>query len=359
MISANTKDLLSILKKLNFKSDSNILHIEMVKSNLWLSKVDYNNSLSLRMDCSILDNIDHGITVNFDKVFKLLKKSKAETIILDVSGGKLNILLDSISANILVHETDLFIPKGKEHKFHEIGYFVDSKKLSKQFIKCLKFSGQNESRKNLMGINLKNDYIMGADAFRIQKIVTEETTFLNDKIDSNGVIIPTIASKIISTLDFKKLDIYLSDDEKIRLENNDIVLVSNLVDAVYPDITMPFNRENSSFSLNVKKTLEGLEQIYELLDRDCNSVIKLTFKNDQIIFSSQPEFEETFSFTYEDDGLKDREYEIGLNLNFLIEALKANKEHKSLFVYDKGNTTPFILESKNESHVLMPVIIKW
>ncbi len=185
MLQFRKSALIDLLKQLKFKSDSQYLRLEIFEDNAWLSRSDYDNQLSLNTECSNTFGFSHSLIIDFDRFFKLVKKSKYPTIGLEV---KLNIhtviaTAGKIKAEFMLHEPVL-LPEPIKGDFSLVGTLHDSRGLSKQLEKVLKFAGTNESRKNLMGVNFTSRYIQAADAFRIDRIEHNKTIHIDaDKFD--------------------------------------------------------------------------------------------------------------------------------------------------------------------------------
>ena len=228
--------------------------------------------------------------------------------------------------------------------------------------------GENESRRNLMGFNLevinsKQISCKGADAFRISHNLV---TFEEDISAQGSIIIPKKSlaeiKKIIEKVN-DHVNIYF-DENTFQLETETIKFKTRLIEADYPNLTTILDTVGpNQIELPKQEFLRAVRILNTLTDDDSNAVMKLTLKPDHVLIESQKldmgEGQDVIYANYEGEELS-----IGLNIQFLIDAIQAfdSCPDKTVTLQITGAIQPLFLVSQawpEFKTVLMPVKIKW
>lgn len=158
------------------------------------------------------------------------------------------------------------------------------------------------------------------------------------------------------------IDLSIDYARVMRIKNSSIDFVCKLNEREYPDLDRLFDA-TAPFPIDTGELLDGLETLFDLMDRDNCAVVKLEFMSDCIRIASQPMERGKYSFDYSSDEMEtpEKDFTVGLNLSFFLEAVKHNKRFDKLMVSCAGPVKPFLMSSLSgyDNHVLMPVKIKW
>ncbi len=299
----------------------------------------------------------HNLARNFIASEVVIEATKQNWVLLQ--NGNTSLKLPGI-------DPDAFPPI--EFKQLEQNFVLPSEELKLAIDRTLFAIGENESRKNLMGLNLeviepKSIRWMGADAFRIAQAITD----LESEITAKGnIIIPKKSlNEVKRILDYAQGPIQLSFDENtFQIEAGKIYFKTRLIEADYPNLERILTAMGATEVEVPKGELTRAVRILNTLyDGDPNAVMKLTFMQDQIIVESQKlENGEGVDRIY--CPYAGEEISIGLNIQFVLEALQvfeSASEETILFNFS-GSVQPFFIRTHawpQFKTVLMPVKIKW
>lgn len=228
--------------------------------------------------------------------------------------------------------------------------------------------GENESRKNLMGLNLEilsNQKLrwMGADAFRISQLITEPDQPVAAK---GNIIIPKKSLlEIKRIIDFSTGDFQISFDENVfQLFSSQIKFKTRLIEADYPNLDSLLSQEAPiKLALPKEELLHAVRILNTLTDDDHNAVMKLTLTDGEALVESQKleygEANDRIPCEYHGET-----FSIGLNIQFFLDALHAfdSAADKMVTLHITGPVAPMALTTaswENYKTILMPVKIKW
>ena len=227
--------------------------------------------------------------------------------------------------------------------------------------------GENESRKNFMGLNLqikdgKKICWTGADGFRISRFYTE----LPDETDAIGnIIIPkTSLSDIKRILAAKKGNVRIGFNEnEFQVVTELIKFKTRLIEADFPNLDTLINSVGS-ITLHISKDefTNAVKIISTLTEGDPNAFLKLTLQEGKMSINSQKlDFGEGKDEIFCDYSGK--EIRIGLNIRFLLEAMTAFDsilgDHILINLFE--SVSPFSIYCEEWEHfktMLMPVDIE-
>ncbi|MBU2514450.1 DNA polymerase III subunit beta [bacterium] len=228
--------------------------------------------------------------------------------------------------------------------------------------------GENESRKNLMGLNLKIELPnliswTGADSFRISQYNTE--------LDESALVDSSIIVPKKSLLDIKRVldhsdeKVVISfDDNVFQVFSKTVKYKTRLIEAEYPNLGRLVNGQ-SIYSVILPKfeLLNAVKILSTITEGDSKSVMKLTFQEGRVTLESQKlEFGEGNDVIFCD--YVGEEMAIGLNIKFFLDAIQAfdNTSDDNVVLNFTKPEAPFIIQCQewdNYKTVLMPVRIQW
>lgn len=185
----------------------------------------------------------------------------------------------------------------------------------------------------------------------------------NGKESVSGVIIPKKAlpeiKKVLCSTNEEEVTIYLSKT-KIKVETNDTIIISKLIDAEFPDYNRVIPTENNKIlKVNKKAITSIIDRVSTVVSDSSHRGIKfLLNKNNLLLESSSTEN----GFASEDmivDFTSDESIEIGFNYKFILDIF-SQIESDNVVMYFKDNSSAILIKGEEENNnifVLMPVRI--
>jgi DNA polymerase III subunit beta len=228
--------------------------------------------------------------------------------------------------------------------------------------------GDNESRKNLMGLNLaiKSPTLInwtGADSFRISQFMTE----LESPIESDGnIIIPKKSlQEIKRIIDFGEEIIDLSFDENtFQISTRQVNFKTRLIEAEFPNLDgLLSNVGPYQLAVPKEELMNAVRILHTITEGEPNSVLKLTAQPEKVLLESQK-----LEFGEGNDEIEcdfsGEQMSIGLNIRFLMESLQSfeSSDDDRLIINISDQEAPFMVQCegwKDFKTILMPVRIKW
>ncbi len=312
--------------------------------------------------------VNHGkVCVNTSKLFNLVREFRGNQILVD-STPQNWVFLTSENSKIKLPGVDPENFPNIEFKNLDKELRLSASSFKTAIDRTFFAIGENESRRNLMGLNLEivsQSLIRwtGADAFRISQYVTQ----LEVPIQAEGnIIIPKKSLlEIKKILDFSEEDIFISfDDNTFQIITPQIKFRTRLIEAEYPSLDRLINNTGLHKLILPKQDITNAVRILSTLtEGDTNSVMKLTIQEGKVLVESQKlEFGEGNDELYCD--YSGEELSIGLNIRFLLDSLQAfeSSSEESITINITDPETPCVLqcdEWDDFKTVLMPVRIQW
>lgn len=344
---------------------NNVLLETEGENQIQVKATNYDNSFLGKFEVEVLK--EGSICINTSKLFNLVREFHDEYILLDVTEqnwvhltcGKSNVKLPGV-------EPDLF--PAIEFDELESSFQIPASFFKTAIDRTYFAIGENESRKNLMGLNLKTnseDQISwcGADSFRISQYITN----LEQPIGTSGnIIIPKKSlSEIKRILDFRDDLVDISfDSNTFQVFSQQIKFKTRLIEANFPNLD-PLVSKVGPILLRVsrRELINAIRILYRVSDEDPNSVLKITLDENKLVVESQKmefgEGQDEIPCDYTGQKMS-----IGLNIKFFLESLSAfdSASDDLLTINLSGELAPFALqcdEWDNFKTILMPVKIKW
>ncbi len=245
------------------------------------------------------------------------------------------------------------IPKIKNDTF----CVINSKVIKNSLMTVLDSVALSETRPELAGVLmsfLNNKLIFAAtDSFRL----TEKITDFNCK-ENKTVIIPrnTALELIRISSDIEgDMDIKIGDNQ-ISFSNNDIELISRLVDGNYPDYKKVIPDKFLSKVIVDKEVIEKNTRLAGLFSSNIADVkIKCSDKKMVIVSKNSEKGEIQTSM---ECVLKNEPFDIAVNFNYLLDGLKIIPANKIVIEFT-GQGSPLVLrpenDNKNLTYLIMPL----
>jgi DNA polymerase-3 subunit beta len=185
--------------------------------------------------------------------------------------------------------------------------------------------------------------LIACDTFRLAQ--NRDESLMIDK----PFTVPTEAFKFIIETFNGTINIGVGD-KHVQLLSEDTTLISKLLDDNYiaVDSIMP-----KSFKYNVKTDVVSFKNAIQYLKTFINPKVKcpVAWQNNKvIIFTENGE-------TYESDVKIDGEFDfqIGFNVEFMINALSQFKDNKEIEIGLNGNVSSFVLSDGNNLALISPM----
>ena len=306
--------------------------------------------------------IEEGqITVPFVIFNNIINNIQSERI--DIENRELNIFVktDSYEAKIqgMNYEEFPIIPK-IDTKNESIEIKGDS--LKESFISVMSAAQISELRPEISGIMLDVEgeiiKFVATDSFRLAEKTIYSTDFTNNFERGFKIIIPLKpAQEIVKIITNKETIKIYSDENQLMIQNDDITLITRLIDGKFPDY-ISIIPKNISTSLEISRT--------ELISA-LKLVSSFSSKNNEVIFKiiSDQKLVEVCSA---DNLLGENKYlitakitgeplNISFNWRFIIDGLK-NINTETISIGFQGDTKPSLIKWSQDNsylYVVMPI----
>lgn len=344
---------------------NNILIDTIGDNGISIKATNHDNSVFGEFDAKVTE--PGNICVGTSKLFNLVRELRENQVQIEstpqnwvyLTCGNSNIKLPGI-------EPDKF--PNVEFKNLERKFSIPPEILKNAIDRTFFAIGENESRKNLMGLNLQilsSDQISwkGADSFRICQY---NSTFDSSLPQEGNIIIPKKSLlEIKRVLEFGEKDIEASFDDNIfQIFTSSIKYKTRLIEAEFPNLDRLVNNPSLHIvSLPKMELLNAVRILNTLTEGDQKSVMKLTFEDSRMMLESQKlDFGEGNDVIFCD--YTGEKMSIGLNIRFFLEAIQSfdSSSDENLQLCITKPEAPFIVqceEWENYKTVLMPVRIQW
>ncbi len=344
---------------------NNILIETLGENEIIIKATNHENSVYGEFEAKVTS--PGKICVGTSKLFNLVRELKDNSLAIDstpqnwvyITSGNSKIKLPGV-------EPDQF--PTIEFKAMEREFSLSPDILKNAIDRTFFAVGENESRKNLMGLHLQIESSRliswtGADSFRISQYNTESDE--SSLVDSSIIIPKKSLLDIKKVLDLSDDKIVLSFDDNIfQVFSGPVKYKTRLIEAEYPNLDRLVNGQ-SIYSVMLPKfeLLNAVRILSTITEGDPKSVMKLTFQDGRVTLESQKlEFGEGNDVIFCD--YTGEEMAIGLNIRFFLDAIQAfdsTNDDNVILNFTKPEA-PFIIQCQewdNYKTVLMPVRIQW
>jgi DNA polymerase III sliding clamp (beta) subunit (PCNA family) len=285
--------------------------------------------------------------VDSKKLLQLCKASKSETISLSMPAKQLSIKAGNSKAKFAIIESTYFeIDRGDEVLAGGRDLILAASRISK-------FCGDNESRKNLMGVNFDSNgeiaKLTAADAFRIARVESES------KSEFKGVV-PKSSINELGGFDLSENAMVYFSDRHILVEDEWGLYKSQLLEAEYPSLDGMIPGENH-IQIPIDELLNSLKFMMTLTNESALLAAKFKFSGIKLeIYSKEGDLfegEDSINLAVESD-----ERQVGINVKYLIDSMEmTGQEILEMQVIDE--IKPVKIQGGGVQIVIMPTKLKW
>lgn len=276
-----------------------------------------------------------------------------ETVTLSTKNNSLNINSQNYKTQILGFETKEYpiIPKIKTEPL----YIFSAPALKTALVTVSDAISASETRPELAGLLLllenKKATFAATDSFRLteKKLETKQ-------ISPQSMIIPrNTVMELIRLCGETEGDVALRvADNQISFSNNDVELISRLIDGNYPDYSKVIPENFVSKALIDKNELEKNIRLAGLFSSNISD-IKLQCSDNNLHISAKNS-EKGEIKTGVAAVLKNEPFEISLNFNYLLDGLKIIDTEKVVIEFT-GSGSPLVLRPNDEKRSVIYLIM--
>lgn len=341
---------LPVLKNILLKTFNN--KIKLVATNLEIA-------ITQLVSGKIIE--EGGVTIPFSVLNGIVNNSDSERINLDVIGNNLIFKTDNYEATIQGLEEENFpiIPKIKNtENFIKINANIFKEGL----IKVAGAAQFSEIRPEISGVLLDFQLsclkMVATDSFRL----AEKTIFDSDykaNFEKGFKIIITLktAQELSRILNGGELEIFC-DTNQILFKNNDMELISRLIEGNYPDYEQIIPKEIQTESIINKEQFLNSVKLVSNFTGKVND-IKIKFKDGEKvleIFSSNSYFGENKYLV--PAKIKGDGFQTSFNWRYLMDGLKNFDNNEEVIFGVNSDQKPAVIKSITDSsyfYILMPI----
>ncbi|MDP3999453.1 MAG: DNA polymerase III subunit beta [bacterium] len=329
----------------------------------------YNNKIKLsatNLELAVTNLIsgkiieEGGITVPFSVLSGIVNNCDSDKINLEVKNNVLNFKTDNYEANIqgLDEEDFPIIPKIENDKnFLSINFDIFKEAL----LKVLPAIQISDIRPEISGLlfdfQLTNFKLVGTDSFRLaEKTILEKDFKTNFPRGFKSIIPLKTIQEVVRVVNKEDLNIYI-DPNQILFKNDELEIISRLIDGYYPDYEAIIPKElDSECSLNRELFSNAVKLVSNFTGKvnDIKIRTKEGKKTVEIYSANQYFGENNYLIPTK---IKGDDFEISYNWRYLLEGLK-NFNSEELIFSVNGDAKPTLIKSAGDSsyfYLLMPI----
>lgn len=285
------------------------------------------------------------------KIFKDVIKKQGDIIEISTDDNLMSVISrgSKVQINLLdVHEypTISFEAEGKE-------LLIDSESLN-NLIKNVSFAAaENDKRIILNGVNLVASEgklkASATNSYRLAQSVVDT----DSNVEFNITILSKNLKDFYPTNAKGQLKINV-DDSKIITRYENSIIVSKLIDGVYPEVDklIPTNFE-VELTIDSKEIVDLIERA-TVISEETQKVVKLTIENNVLTLESRRKEIGDSSVTTNDFTFTGETYSIAFNGQFLKEAV--SKFSGKVVIGFTGVYKPFIVKGESNKNVVQMVL---
>jgi DNA polymerase-3 subunit beta len=319
--------------------------------------------MSIAVTEKVAAQVNHAgsLTVSAHMFFDIARKLDDDTSIkleitsenpttLNIISGKSQFALSTLPVqDFPIIDSDNF-----SHKFS-----LTSNKLC-EIIDKTKFAICNEdTRYNLNGMHLHFHKSLSAVTTDGHRLCVLEIPEVADLSDFPHIIIPKkTVIELRKIIDESKNNVEISlSSRKIQFECNEIIIISKLVDAKFPDYTGLVPHDNNfKIEADSKLFAKAIDRVSTINDEKFKG-IKLTIEKDTLTFSANSDFGGSSKEVIAVHSNVTEKMEIGFNARYLLEGMMAIKGEKVILHIKDAFSSILIQDSDDKSfkYILMPM----
>ena len=212
---------------------------------------------------------------------------------------------------------------------------------------CMAAASTDASKAILQGIHMANGIMESTDGHRLMRYAVE----LPDGID---LVLPSSTMKLLQD---RVVTIAAARGQAVIDAGDGITIYSRILDGKYPDVAklIPTSFEHT-ITIDRHRFTRALERV-ALIAEAHNSVVKLTAAK-QLTLTAEADAnngKETIAYNGTAKGTW------AFNVHYLLDGLKAMRNHEQVTITTNSATTPVVLQPANETgmtYLVMPVQIR-
>ncbi len=336
------------------------LYLQATKGNLIISTTNHLETFRTRIKADIEKS--GSVFMNIVDLSQVLMAFTGKELSISRS-SKSRIQIESEVARTQIH---LPSPKGIDPpKTKKLPYrFTLTKaEFREVYDKCYFAIGENDSRKNLMGLNIKKDpdsarlVFTGADSFRITEFQVDTT----NKAEGSIILPKTSLKKISKIFDKSRALKFAYDDNFLAITDGTTYFHAKLIEAEYPNLNRLVHAEHPHhLRFDIAKIRKAFALMKRSTDNDKRAVSKLRL-NGNLSVSNQPDAYTIAAETELPCKYTGEDMAIGVNINFFDEALLRLGSKEVTLSVAHPEAPIYLLDPKIPAFksVVMPVRIKW
>ena len=305
--------------------------------------------------------IEEGsITVPLSTLLTIVNNTNNERINLEVENNTLNFKTDNYKAVIqgLPEEEFPIIPKLENLNNH---LQLDSEIFKNGLIKVINAVQISEIRPEISGILLDfqvtNFKLVATDSFRLAEKTFNESNFKSNFPRGFKIIIPLKTAQELLRILSDGLVTILIDPNQILFKNDDLEIISRLIDGTYPDYEQIIPKSLETEITVDKDHFMSAVKLVSTFSGKINDV-KISIKNGdkslEVYSANQYLGENKYLIPIK---VKGPAFEVSFNWRYLMDGLK-NFEAKELIFGVNGDNRPSVLKNQNDAtyfYILMPI----
>lgn len=343
------------------------IKIDVKNDFLYLTGTD--SDTYIKDNGHVLVEDEGSTTVSAQLIYEIVKKIEDKTKIeceyskednvLKIKAGKSKFKLMCLNAD--------GYPNFEEHQM-QVEFKMKANTLTKMIEKTRFSISDDPSRYYLNGLFLQtikdedgNIKLAGVSTDG-HKLSIVKCDCSNENLQLGGVIIPKKALPEIK----KVADITTQEDilislskTKIKVETEDTIVISKLIDAEFPDYNRVVPKDNDKVLKVNKKDISSVIDRVSTVANDSHKGIKFIIHNNNLILESNSIENGSASEEIKVEFNYDEKIEIGFNSRFILEIF-GQIDNDTLEIWFKdGNSAVLIrgAEEKNNIFILMPIRI--
>ncbi len=358
----NLKDGLNIVSRATSENANlpilkNVL-IKTFNNKIQLSATNLELAVTHLISGKIIE--EGGITVPISVLNGIVNDCDSERINLEVTNHVLNFKTDNYEAKIqgLDEEEFPIIPKIENTQNF---LTIDFDLLKESLLKVLGSVQISDIRPELSGVlmdfQLTNLKLVGTDSFRLAEKTIIEKQFKSSFQKGFKIIIPMkTVQELIRIIKEGSLNIYV-DPNQILFKNNDLEMISRLIDGYYPDYEQIIPKDSETECvLNKDLFLNAVKLVSNFTGKVNDIKIKTKEgKKTLEVYSANQYFGENKYLI--PARIKGEDFEAAFNWRYLLEGLK-NFNSEELTFKVNGDSRPSLLKAANDDsyfYLLMPI----
>ena len=335
------------LEKKDLSQITSHLYLSTKAESLEIRATDF--EIGLTYKTKNIKIIDPGLaTANGKKLLDIVKILKDDEVTLETINDYLYIKQKNSKFKLPMFNPEEF------PEFPEINnkpkFDINSTQLVRSIKKIAPAIDTNNPKFELNGalIDIKEDSInlVATDTRRLAVIKLE-----NPAGNNFSLIIPKKAISEIQKLFFDEIEIFY-DQTTLIAQSSNFQFFTKLINGKFPDYERIIPKEKKyRLLLNREKMVDAMKQISII-----SNEMKLTFKNDKIVFESlnDDNIEAKTEIEY-NTGL-DAEIYLAINSRYILDFL-SNTENSNFTLGYNDAGLPFTLESENFLTIVMPIML--